>query len=77
MKGERWETMVEATEFYSDELRVCRSADVLKLLARQHRAVVEMVRKRMITDVEGDWDKGHNMAITDLLAALTKQGGKS
>lgn len=33
------------------------------------------VRKRTITDVGGDWDKGYNMAIKDILAAL-QQGGK-
>lgn len=46
-----------------------------QLMRRQHAAFVREVKKRMITDVKGDWDKGHNMAIKDILAAL-QQGGK-
>ena len=45
------------------------------LLSRQHAAFVRLVKMRTITDVEGDWDKGYNMAIKDILAAL-QQGGK-
>lgn len=46
-----------------------------QLMRRQHAAFVREVKERMITDVKGDWDKGYNMAIKDILAAL-QQGGK-
>lgn len=81
MKKARWEKMVEATEFYSDGLLVCRSADVRKLLARQHAAFVRLVKKActhgpnfrggMVPCEDGEW-----INVKDLLAALATRGGK-
>lgn len=47
-KPDRWERVVEDLEFIRDcggkETPVCESAEVLKLLRKEHAAVVRMVR---------------------------------
>jgi len=75
--SKRWEKLATkaATDGWSGDAWAVSIADTATLLQRQHAAFVRLVKMRTITDVEGDWDKGYNMAIKDILAAL-QQGGK-
>ena len=45
----------------------------VKLIKAERAWVRRVVQKRTITDSGGEWDKGYNMAIKDILAAL-KEG---
>lgn len=85
---ERWVKMVEKVERPDDcGVPVVSSSEVVKLLARQHRAMVRMVKKEAtesvlrIRDAERRGDdrnvliaEGHRQMCAAILAALAKQG---
>lgn len=89
---ERWVKMVEK---FAEQERYCIGSDILyredvvKLLARQHRAFVRMVKQEAtesvlrIRDAEQRRDdrnaliaEGHRQMCAAILAALAKQGAR-
>lgn len=86
---ERWEKMVEnerlAATVGVPPTKVLRCDDAVKLLARQHRAMVQDMKKLTRYDVCKDYyenqqflgvfNDGAYVRLDDALAALAKQGG--
>lgn len=76
MKNARWEEIVEDLEYEAYGKRVCESADVLKLLARQHAATVRLVKRREAGVDNYAFRDGYDTAKHDILAAQATQEEK-
>lgn len=76
---ERWVKMVEKESFIDfDGLKAVLADNVVKLLARQHRAFEQMVRDLMPRTTVGSHNYARKEVLKELLAALAKQrGGKT
>lgn len=80
MASKRWVDIVAKVVGTHDPDELMMAEDVVKLLARQHRAFVRMVKRAytygpnfrggMVPCEDGEW-----INAKDLLAALVKQGG--
>lgn len=74
---ERWAMMVEKESFIDfDGLKAVLADDVVKLLARQHRAFVRMVKKQIQIGIAANADdgaaftNGYATACHDIIRAL-------
>ena len=69
-KPDRWERMVARATAQYDLI----NSDVVKLLRRQHRAVIRLVQEsKCPIDNPDSYRRGYNLALEDILAKLKER----